>query len=115
MSDPRLEDILPAIEGDRRLKQIYEVSPATLEKLIEAALFGAFSDYWRAYEQLKEQAMSFVGWEAEASKLRTSTHYESIVTFIDWLLTYIGLPQIHEPVPEEDEQDFVDDEDWLIA
>ena len=114
MSDPRLEDILPVIEGDSRLKQIYEVSPVALEKLLEAALFGAFSDYWRAYEQLKQQAMSFVGWQAEGSQLRTSTHYESVVTFIDWLLTYIGFPQIHELSPE-DEQDFVDDEDWLVA
>src|SRR5436305_10179587 len=114
MSDPRLEDILPVIEGDSRLKQIYEVSPVALEKLIETALFHAFSDYWRAYEQLKQQAMTFVGWDCVSSELCTSRHYESVVTFIDWLLTYIGFPQIHE-LPPEDEQDFVDDEDWLVA
>ena len=114
MSDPRLEDILPVIEGDTRLKQIYAVEPQALENIIEAALFGSFSGYWRAYTQLKQQAISFVGWEAGQSELRTSSHYESVITFIDWLLTYIGFPQIHE-LPPEDEQDFVDDEDWLVA
>ena len=114
MTDPRIQDILPIIEGDTRLKQIHTIEPAALESIIEAALFGEFCDYWRAYAQLKEQAMTFVGWDALESELRTSRHYESIVTFIDWLLTYIGLPQIHQPA-DEDEQGSLCDDDWLIA
>lgn len=95
--------VLATIEQDSRLKEIYRVEPQALERLIDQALFGAFCDHWVAYEQLKRQAMTFVGWDAQRHELRTNSHYESIMIFIDWLLTYASQLQIHQP-QREDEQ-----------
>ena len=78
------------------------VEQQAVEAIIDQALaYPSDENRWHAYEDLKAQASRIVGWDAQHASLSTSTHYEVMVSFIDWLLPR-GEPSDHD---EEDEEE----------
>jgi|SRR5580765_274828 len=69
------------------LAETYRLEEATMENIIDKGLDCVdAADHWQNYEDLKKAASNIVGPGARHSKLRTTAHYEAMVSFIDWLL-----------------------------
>lgn len=83
------------------LVETYQLEQQAVEAIIDQALaYPSDENRWHAYEDLKAQASQIVGWDAQHESLSTTTHYEVMVAFIDWLLPS-GEPEDDDGMDEE--------------
>jgi hypothetical protein len=84
---PARQQAITHIQENRLLAQVYQLEKERLEQIVDLALMVEDpASHWREYERLKRMASRFVGWDANHPELKTTTHYEVMVNFIDWLL-----------------------------
>ncbi len=77
------------VRHDVWLSQVAEHESAVLDQIVTVALtYDLVDNRWQAYEQLKRNASQIAGWNAQHDELATSTHYQAMIDFIDWLLPY---------------------------
>lgn len=100
MSEERKQYILAKVERDVLLREIYAGEQQALESIVDQVLREPKADRWLTYEVLKRQVSTFVGWKAKCSQLRSESHYEVVIDFLDWLLAYASQPQIRHQKQE---------------
>ena len=84
-----------------QLRDVARLEPEAMECIVELALcHDATQNRWQAYEEVKSIASQYVGYDASKSDLRTSGHYEVMISFIDWLLALAEKPVIEGKVVE---------------
>jgi hypothetical protein len=84
-----------------QLTEVARLAPVSMEHIVDLALgHDATQNRWEAYKNIKDVALSVVGYDASNGVLRSSGHYEVMMTFIDWLLTLAEKPAIEGQVVE---------------
>jgi len=93
------EQALARVSQDGNLSQVALYENAVLMGIIESALAHPVGvERWFRYELLKLEASKIVGWDATLNVLRTTSHYEAMIDFIDRLL------------PQSTEEDRIDEQ-----
>ena len=88
MIERKKAEALAYINQFHLLAQVHKLEQPALEHLIEDALsMSEEMAHWPAYEQLKERARGIVGFEARRAELASTSHYQLMMTFLDWLLS----------------------------
>lgn len=79
----------------RELSQVAQLEKRAMQSIINHALSHTPEEnFWQAYEDLKAQASSLVGWDAGRDELRTRTHYLIMIEFVLWLLELAEKPVV---------------------
>lgn len=81
---------LEAVCERKEIQTILSIEPAVQNILALASDPEPRENRWISYEALKRMSSSYVGWDARESTLRSSEHYDALLSAIDELLPQPG-------------------------
>jgi hypothetical protein len=104
------ERAIARIAQTRAIKEVRELEPRALMQIMKEALgTQPEENHWMAYERIKKLAKTVVGHGAARPELRSTEHYDTLLSLVEWMLpTYqeeIEILDEDEPLYDYDEDE----------